>query len=108
MAVAGSAALLLSCSSAGHSANSIQRMDPALQRIAESRPDSLVGVLIRLSRDIVEGDTADLSRLGVTLGSARGRIVTGQMRAAGSRRLASHPIVVWVELSGDIRVNRDE
>jgi hypothetical protein len=68
-----------------------------------SRPDSTVGVLIRLNRDVIPEDTAQLKRLGLTLGSAAGRLVTGHIRAGAARVLTRWRSVVWIELSSQVR-----
>jgi hypothetical protein len=106
--IAGSAAFLLCASCTGRSGANRNRLEPSLQRVLESRPDSIVHVVLRLRHAAQEGDEQQLRRLGLTIGSARGRIVTGSLRAADALRLTSSPAVEWVELAGVLGVTRDE
>ncbi len=105
--VAGGAALLLSCSGATRGAERPERLEPALLRVLESRPDSVVGILLRLNRDVRPEDQEQLRQHGLTIGSARGRLVTGQLRAADARKLTRLTQVDWIELSGAVRITRN-
>ena len=80
----------------------LDRLEPALVQVMETRPDSVIGVLVQLNRELGEGDRDRLHQLGLTIGSAQGRIVTGTLRAADARRLTRWPAVEWVELSNAI------
>jgi hypothetical protein len=78
-----------------------------LLRVLESRPDSVVGILLRLNRDVRPEDQEQLRQHGLTIGSARGRLVTGQLRAADARKLTRLTQVDWIELSGAVRITRN-
>ena len=82
-------------------------MEPALLRVLESRPDSVVDVLVRLNRDLVDADRARLEQNGLKIGSMRGRLVTGSLRAASARRLSGLEQVLWIELAGTVGTNRN-
>ncbi|MGH7466555.1 MAG: hypothetical protein ACRENP_01070 [Longimicrobiales bacterium] len=108
--LAGGAAILLagSCARNGGNRDRPERLEPALLRVIEVHPDSVVGVLIRLHRDVVPEDREQLARLGLSLGSAAGRVVTGNIRAGHARRITRWPNVEWVELSGQIRLSNSK
>ena len=81
---------------------SYERLEPALRRVVETRPDTVVGVLIRLRRDVEDSDRDRLRAAGLVLGSARGRLVTGNLRARLAPRLAALEPVEWIELAATL------
>jgi hypothetical protein len=78
------------------------RMEPSLRRVVETRPDQVVHVLIRLTRDVQEGDRDRLMESGLTIGSARGRVVTGSLRAMNAIKVSRLSVVEWMELAADL------
>jgi hypothetical protein len=106
--VIGSAAFVICGACVGRAADRPERLEPSLRRVLESRPDSTVHVLLRMTRPVQAGDEDQLRQLGLTIGSARGRIVTGSLRAADAVRLTTLPTVEWVELAGVVGVTSNE
>jgi hypothetical protein len=73
-----------------------------LRLLSEQRPDSTVGMLLRLARDVSSQDSAELKALGLTVVSAQGTVVTGRARARSALQLTRLPAVQWIELSMSI------
>jgi hypothetical protein len=80
----------------------VEVVEPTLLRLIEQRPDSLVGLLLRLSRDSSPRDSADLTRLGLTVLSSRGAVLTGRARARTALQLTRLRAVQWIEVSMSI------
>lgn len=78
-------------------------LDPHLMRLAGQHPDSVVGVLIRVSRNVGEAERAALSQAGVRVGSVVGDVVTGELRAGQATAVARLDFVAYVELAAVLR-----
>jgi hypothetical protein len=78
------------------------RLEPALRQVVAQHPDSLIGVLLRLTRNVQREDSVALTRSGFVIGSARDRIVTGWANGRTLRRLSGWSHVEWVEMSATI------
>ncbi|MEX2282437.1 MAG: hypothetical protein WEE89_08130 [Gemmatimonadota bacterium] len=93
---------IIGCSMSGLPATAPGRMEPALRRVVETRPDSVIGVLIRLTRDVQDSDRDRLQQAGLSVGSARGRLVTGTLRAINALKVSRLDMVEWMELSNNM------
>ena len=100
IAVLGSI-LLLGCAQA-RGGYQPARVEPSLRQRLIAHPDSTVGVLLRLTRNVQKEDSAYLVRNGFVLGSAQGRIVTGSAPAKVLRRLSAWPRMEWMEMSATV------
>jgi hypothetical protein len=80
-------------------------MEPSLRRVVETRPDSTVHVLIRLTRDVQEGDRERLIEAGLSFSSARGRVVTGSLRAINAIKVSRLSVVAWMEIATGLAPN---
>lgn len=78
-------------------------LDPHLMRLAGQHPDSVVGVLIRVSRNVGEAERAALGQAGVRVGSVVGDVVTGELRAGQAAAVARLDFVAYVELAAVLR-----
>ncbi len=78
--------------------------DPRLRLLAGEQPDSVVGVLLRTTRELTAKDRAALETCGFELGSVVGDIVTGRVRAGAAEQLARHPLVAYMELARNVRI----
>ena len=96
-------ALLFGCTSAQRSYEP-RRLEPALRQLITQYPDSVVGVLLRLTRNVEREDSAALTRSGFAIGSARDRIVTGWARGTTLRLLSAWPQVEWMEMSANVPI----
>jgi hypothetical protein len=94
---------IMGCAMSGLPAMAPDRMEPALRRVVETRPDSVIGVLIRLTRDVQDSDRDRLQQAGLTTGSARGRLVTGTLRAINALKVSRLDVVEWMELSNNMQ-----
>lgn len=77
-------------------------MEPSLRRVVETRPDSTVHVLIRLTRDLQDGDRERLMEAGLSFSSARGRVVTGSLRAINAIKVSRLSVVEWMEIAANL------
>jgi hypothetical protein len=77
-------------------------LEPTLRRLLEQRPDSIVGLLVRLEREASARDSADLRALGLTITSVRGTVLTGRARARSALELSRLRAVQWIEVSMSI------
>jgi hypothetical protein len=94
-------ALILACTR-NWEVSGANRLEPALRQVVAQHPDSLIGVLLRLTRNVQREDSAALTRSGFVIGSARDRIVTGWAKGRTLRQLSGWPHVEWVEMSASI------
>ena len=94
-------ALILACSR-NREGSGPNRLEPALRHVVAQHPDSLIGVLLRLTRNVQREDSVALTRNGFVIGSARDRIVTGWAKGRTLRELSAWPHVEWVEMSATI------
>jgi hypothetical protein len=78
-------------------------LDPQLIRLAGQHPDSVVGVLIQVSRSVGEAERAALSQAGVRVGTVVGDVVTGEVRAGRAAAVARLDFVAYVELAAVLR-----
>lgn len=69
------------------------RIDPALRRLAEARPDSVVGVIVRADRAIGPAELRELRAAGVEPGTVAGMLVTGEIRAGAAPGLEK---LLWI------------
>ncbi len=96
-------ALVLACAST--QSYRPEKLEPALRLMVAQRPDTVVAVLLRLTQDVQREDSLYLTRTGFTIGSARGRIVTGVARADALRRLSAWSRMEWMEMSATVPLN---
>jgi hypothetical protein len=86
----------------GRSAHGPVRVDvlePTLRRLSAQHPDTVVGMLLKLSNEPTRQDSTDLVGLGLTVSSVRGTLMTGRARARSAAQLTRMRQVVWIELS---------
>ena len=79
-----------------------RKLEPVLRQMVAQHPDSVVAVLLRLTRNVQRDDSAALARTGFAIGSARDRIVTGWAAGSTLRLLSGWPQVEWMEMSSTI------
>jgi hypothetical protein len=84
------------------SAGADARLDPALRRVLETRPDSVVGVLVRTTAPLTDEQRVRLERDGVAVATVVGTIFTARARARAAARLADLPFVVHVQLAATV------
>lgn len=82
----------------------VEGIDPRLQRIADTAPDSVVGVFVRTSVDVGDDERTTLEDAGLRIGTVTPRIVTGRIAAGDVERLARVPFVMYIEVSDRVPV----
>lgn len=80
------------------------RIDPALRRLAEATPDSVVGVIVRSDRPIGPSELRALRAAGVAPGTVVGRLATGEIRAGAAPGLEKLPWIRYIEAAQTHRV----
>ncbi len=99
------AAAVISCAprTADHVATNAS-IDRRLRALAEARPDSIVGVLIRTAAPPDSAWQASMAEAGLAIGTIAGDVVTGRIRARSALDVARLPFVVHIELAREIPI----
>lgn len=78
------------------------RLDPELRRLIAERPDTVVGVLLRLDGPGNASRRTALEDAGLSVGTFAGAIATGRVRACDAPGVAEIEWVLYLELAREL------
>ncbi len=93
------AVLLLAAAACAGRSDVTDRLDWRLEELAATRPDTIVGVLVRTNVPPDSAQRAALVDAGLAIGTVAGTILTGRLRAGEAGTVARLSFIVRIELA---------